>query len=379
MSRCAPKPGSERAIVQSVNGSLQPPQLDGSYLVLETTNRCSLACQHCSVADAGHPHHSQNGFLDPVLARGVFDDLARVGASFDTLILFWLGEPLIHPAFAEIYQDAVRAASDSGIFSKVELHTNATHLDERAVRVALNDARVPQVWHLSLDAVRKDTYRAIKGFDRYEAVAENVERFVLEKGRIGARWPRVVFQLIVSDDNAAEAPDFAAHWQEVCQRAGIPCRTEVQNVPDGEEAVVFLRQLDCPTPEEQSYQNGVFRETVEAMGLTLGREEKSAERIEAVNLSPCSGYWKSPVIGWNGQVTSCTRDNRFENVVGNVRDQLFSSIWWGPGMLRRREQVAQGNYDGLSPCGTCFIPRSSNYTDVTTEEIEAHVAWEMSR
>jgi MoaA/NifB/PqqE/SkfB family radical SAM enzyme len=321
----------------------------------------------------------ENGFLEPALARAVFDDLARVGASFDTLILFWLGEPLIHPAFAEIYQDAVRAASDSGIFSKVELHTNATHLDERAVRVALNDARVPQVWHFSLDAVRPDTYRAIKGFDRYELVAQNIEHFVREKARLGARWPRMVFQLIVSDDNAQEVQAFADHWQQVCSGAGLPCSVVAQNVPDGEEAVVFLRQLDCPTPGEQASQNRVFRETVESMGLTLAREEKTPRRLEAMNLAPCSGFWKSPVIGWNGKVTTCTRDNRFENVVGNVRDQPFSSIWWGPGMLKRRTQVAQGNYEGLPPCGTCFIPRSSNYTDVSPEEIEGHVAWEMGR
>ena len=83
--------------------------LPGSYLVLETTNRCSLACVHCSVSEAGHPHHGASGFLALGTARALFDDLARVGARFDTLILFWLGEPLIHPDFGAIHAAALRA------------------------------------------------------------------------------------------------------------------------------------------------------------------------------------------------------------------------------------------------------------------------------
>ncbi len=346
---------------------------------METTNRCSLACQHCSVSEVGHPHHARVGFLAPELARGVFDDLARVGARFDTLILFWLGEPLIHPEFGEIYRDAVRVASESGIFGKVELHTNATHLDTAAVSVALNNAEVPQVWHLSLDAIRADTYARVKGFDRYEGVEENVAAFVAAKGRSQARWPRLVFQLIVSEDNAAEVPAFVAHWQGACEAAGLDCSVAAQNVPGGEDAVVFLRQLDCPTTEEQARQNAIFRDVVARMGLPLLREEKAPVTIGASNVAVCSGFWKSPVIGWNGQVTTCTRDNRFENAVGNVKDRPFSSIWWGPEMQGRRSRVSCGNYEGLAPCATCFIPRSSNYTDITPEEIASQGRWFQSQ
>ena len=174
----------------------RPPHLPGSYLVLELTNRCSLACVHCSVSEAGHAHHTTLGMLDPHLALALFDDLAAVGARFDTLILFWLGEPLLHPHFPAIYQAALRVSARAQVFGQVEVHTNGTHLNAARARVALNAGDVRQVWHFSLDAARRDTYRLIKGVDLFERVESQVESFVAEKGRLGAPWPRVVFQFL---------------------------------------------------------------------------------------------------------------------------------------------------------------------------------------
>ncbi len=350
---------------------MRPLALPGSYLVLETTNTCSLACVHCSVSEDGHPHHARTGFLPPSTADAVFEDLRRVGARFDTLILFWLGEPLVHPAFGAIYQAALRAAT-AGVFGKVELHTNATHLGPANVRAALNLAPVPQVWHLSLDAATRETYRRIKGVDRFEAVERNVAGFLDAKASRGARWPRPVFQLIVSDRNAAEAPAFRARWEAACRARGLPVRVAAQEVPPGEDAVVFFRQLDAPTPGEQARQNVVYRDTMARMGVLLPREDRSPTALDGPNAGVCSCFWKSPVIGWDGRVTTCTRDNRFENALGNVHDTPFSSLWWGPEMGARRRRVARANYAGLDVCQACFIPRSANSTDISRDEIEAH-------
>jgi MoaA/NifB/PqqE/SkfB family radical SAM enzyme len=348
-----------------------PPALPGSYLVLETTNTCSLACVHCSVSESGHPHHAKTGFLPLSTADAVFDDLRRVGARFDTLILFWLGEPLVHPEFGAIHQSALRAAT-AGVFGKVELHTNATHLGAAQVRLALNLAPVPQVWHLSLDAATRETYRRIKGMDRFEAVERNVDGFLDAKAGRGARWPRPVFQFIVSDTNEAEIPAFRARWEKACRDRGLPVRAAAQEVPHGEDAVVFFRQLDAPTPEEQARQNAVFRAAMARNGLPLPRAERSPTALAEQNTAVCACFWKSPVIGWDGRVTTCTRDNRFENVLGNVKDTPFSALWWGTAMAGRRARVARADYAGLSVCQRCFIPRSANSTDITTAEIEAH-------
>ena len=64
------------------------PLLTGSYLVLETTNQCNLACVHCAVSEEGHEHHQKTGFLSLHVAHALFQDLSQSNISFDTLIDF---------------------------------------------------------------------------------------------------------------------------------------------------------------------------------------------------------------------------------------------------------------------------------------------------
>ncbi len=357
--------------VVSLPAVLRPPPLPGSYLVLETTNRCSLACVHCTVSEPGHPHHAQTGMLSLTTAQRVFDDLARVGARFDTLIPFWLGEPLIHPEFGAIYRAGLRAAVDHGTFGQVELHTNATHLGRDRVRAALNTAPVRQVWHLSLDAATRDAYRRVKGVDRFTEVEANVEAFLTQKARLGAPWPRPVFQFIVGRNNAHEAEAFRARWERACDARGLAVQAAAQHVPDGSDAIVFFRQLDAPTPEDQAAENQVFRDTMARLGLALPRPDLSPERLEPGHARPCASPWKSPTIAWDGTLTMCTRDNRAVQALGNVNDTPFSELWWGAEAAARRARVASGSYAGLPVCGACFIPYSANTTDLRPEDVAA--------
>ncbi len=347
--------------------------LPGSYLVLETTNRCSVACVHCSVGEAsadgkGHPHHDRTGFVTVPLVRKLFADLRAAEARFDVFIPFWLGEPLLHPDFSTIYQEALRAAGEHRSFERIEVHTNATHLTPERVRLALNQSTVPQTWHLTLDATTPETWRKIKGRLIFDDVVANVEHLVAEKARLAAPWPRLVFQFIVSDRNATEAADFRTKWEGVCRRAKLPVRTAAQDVPTGTDAVVYFRQLDAPTVAEQERQNTVFRETMAAMGVPLPRPAQSPEHIDGAP-GVCGCFWKSPVIGWDGSLTTCTRDNRLENKLGSIVDASFGELWYGAQVTGWRRQVAKGEYAGLSACNGCFIPRSSNYSGVTPAEI----------
>jgi hypothetical protein len=350
--------------------------MPGSYLVLELTNRCSLACIHCAVSEEGHPHHSRTGFLDLSVVQALLDDLVEVGGRFDELILFWLGEPLLHPHFSTIYRRALRTAVLHGTFGGVQVHTNGTHLESRVARAGLNDAAVRQTWHFSLDAVGTDTYRRIKGADRYGRVVTNVRGFLDAKADTGARWPRPVFQFIVGSNNVDEVRPFAELWTRECSDRSIRSRLAAAQVPSGDDAVVFFRQLDCPTPEMQVRENDVFRRAMDELGIEVPEGRVNRGPLRASNQTVCSGFWKSPVVSWRGELTTCTRDSRLENMLGTLREQRFSAMWWGPAMAETRRKVAGGSYEGLPPCATCFIPRSANYVDLDSEDVAKQRAWE---
>lgn len=345
-----------------------PPRLAGSYLVMETTNQCSLACVHCTVSEGtAHPHHAAVGFLPLALANAVFDDLVQMGGRFDTLIPFWLGEPLIHPDFAAIYQAGLRAAA-KGIFQRIELHSNATHLGRDRIRVALNASPVPQTWHFSLDAATPETYRRVKGRDLFTEVEQNLLAFLAEKQRARARWPRPVFQFIVGRNNVAEVGAFRHRWEAYCRASQQPFRTAAQQVPPGDDAVIFFRQLDAPTLADQAEENAVFRRAMAEQGLAIPLEERTPARVEA-GPGICGCFWKSPVVAWDGSVTTCTRDNRLQNRLGSLYTHSFSSIWWGVSMHEARANVATGNYAGHVACAGCYIPHSANYSGISASEI----------
>ena len=355
---------------------LGPPALPGSYLVVELTNRCSLACVHCSVSEDGHAHHTQTGYLEPSIFFDLMDDLEAVGARFGTLIPFWLGEPLLHPHFSALWRRGLRSAAMYGTFDKVEVHSNATHLTPDRTAALLNDSTIPTVLHLSLDAATAETYHRIKGMDRFDKVETNIRHFISEKGRTGARGPRPVFQYIVGSNNVHEVGAFRKRWESVCRKAGVPVVAAAGHVPAGDEAVVFFRQLDCPTAEEQERENAVFREAMAAEGLALPPQAVKGEAVEASNLAPCSGFWKSPVVSWQGDLTVCTRDNLLQNRVGSLTEARFQDLWWGGVLGDRRARVATGDYAGLELCSTCFIPRSLNHVDLDAADVAATAAWQ---
>ena len=191
----------------------------------------------------------------------------------------------------------------------------------------------------------------------------------MEKRRLGARWPRPVFQFIVGSNNVEQVPAFRAQWEGACQRIGVPVRVAAGHVPPGEDAVVFFRQLDCPTSEEQQSENAIFRRAMASEGLVLPDQASQGAVVSNQNAGVCAGFWKSPVIGWDGRVTTCTRDSHMRNEVGRLTQTPFSQLWWSENMRRRRAMVAKRDYSDLNLCQSCFIPSSLNYTGITTDEL----------
>jgi radical SAM protein with 4Fe4S-binding SPASM domain len=313
--------------------------------------------------------------MAPELFESVIDDLVEVGGRFDSLVMFWLGEPLLHPFFDRMRRHALRAAVRHGSFGRIEVHTNATHLGSTRVQALLNEADLPQVLHFSLDAIDRQTYREVKGVDLFEKVQANIENFIAQKTRRGARWPRPVFQYIVGSNNRSEAARFREHWEKICRQYGHPVRCAAGQVPPGEDAIIFFRQLDCPSPDQQEAENAVFRAEMVAQGLSLPEAAERGHHVRAENLAPCSGFWKSPVIGYRGDLTTCTLDSRFQNSLGNVGRQRFSELWWGDRIQEWRDQVSRGEYSGRELCSTCFIPHSINHTDLSLEDVARQASW----
>ena len=352
------------------------PYISGSYLVLELTNHCNLACVHCAVyedqsSEKGHPHYATKGYLHLNILEELIEDWVMMGVRFDALILFWLGEPLLHPEFELIYQKLLRVSLAYQVFKKIEVHSNSVLLNEKRRDVLLNSAALPQVFHCSLDANSPETYQQIKGRALYAQAKHNVQQFLLEKWRKKARYPRIVLQFIVGSNNAHEVERFRDDWQTWARENGGDLACVAGQVPSGEEDCIFYRQLDCPDQETQLQENQVFRESMRTIDINCPEPAAEAD-FQQENLTPCSGFWKSPVIDWTGEVTVCTRDNELKNCLGSLENKRFSALWWGEQSWKNREKVGRGCYEDLPLCQTCFIPQSLNHSGITAEEISLY-------
>ena len=170
---------------------------------------------------------------------------------------------------------------------------------------------------------------------------------------------------------------FQKHWCDMGAELQTPVRVAAGHVPRGEDPIVFFRQKDCPTHEEQDRENTLFNQFAKSQNLTI--PPKAEQDVPSSNLHPCSGFWKSPVLDWQGNLTFCTRDNTLENSVGNIKKTPFSKLWFSSTTQSMRKKVANGDYSDLSLCQNCFIPRSLNHTEITAEEIQMFSSFEYIR
>ncbi len=365
---------------------MQPVDLPGSYLVLDLGNACPLRCAHCIQSEPEkHRHFDLWGQMDPHLAYELLDELEREGRRFHALILFWLGEPLLHPDFLTIYQRAAEAAA-AGVFNRIEVHTNAVRLTPEIGEAVVQCRGVQQRWHFSLDAVSPAAYRVVKGRELYPQV-EAAVRLFLEQ-RHAARNPdlEVAFQFIPQTGNTHEAVDFVHHWRGVLAGMGQILDVHGRNIPEGAGDCVFFRQLDALDPRKQDAANRRYDRVLRRVGV----EETPTLRARAVNrakglvpdrLRPsgqktgpvtCACPFLATIVHWNGQVTVCTRDSQLSLSPGTLADSSFHDIWWENDSMRQlRDAHLRGDAGGL--CDGCPIPRSANYTGLAEEDLQRYL------
>jgi len=357
----------------------------GAYLVLDLGNDCPLSCRHCIQSEQRrHAHFDRRGKMDPQRALSLLDELQQRGRRFHVLILFWLGEPLSHPQFQRIHARAVEAAR-AGVFHRIEVHTNAVLLTEEIGWAVTDTQGVEQRWHFSLDAVRPDTYRRIKGLDRYEHVEAAVRRFLADRQAAANGSLKVAFQFIPQRLNAGEATAFVRHWRRVMERHGGELAVVGRAIPEGEGDCVFFRQLDALDPAGQSAANALYEDVLRQVGINpppalrdrvatvsglVGRLRKPGPDEPAV-VAACACPFLSPIVHWDGRVTVCTRDSALSLCVGDLNEARFHEIWWESETLAAlRRAHLRGNAGGL--CRDCPIPRSANYTGLEPEDRERY-------
>ena len=126
------------------------------------------------------------------------------------LTLAGVGDPLLHPRFAEI----LKLIGEAGI-PAVHVETDLLELSEEAL-AAMGDAKV-DVLTVHLPAASASMYGRVMGTDRYGRVLENLKRVLSERRAL----PLVVPTFTKCQENLAEMEAWYDHWLRVLGTAVI--------------------------------------------------------------------------------------------------------------------------------------------------------------
>src|SRR5262245_59581652 len=162
-------------------------------LYLETTNRCDSKCQTCI-----RTFETLEPPADLTLER--VRAIVEQFPGLDRVVLHGIGEPLLNPAIFDIVA-YLKTRATTVLFNSDAISLTAPRAG-RLLESGLDEYRV------SMDAATRETFRRLRGVDRFERVTANVARLI-ELQRAG-QWttPRVSLWFTASRANVEELPAF---------------------------------------------------------------------------------------------------------------------------------------------------------------------------
>lgn len=280
-------------------------------LIVEITNNCNLDCIMCPRLNMTR----SVGSMEPALFRNIIDQVK----DYAELVYLsgGLGDPLLHPQYAEMISYAV----DNDV--RIGLSTNAAMITERHIDTLLTVQ--PDLILFSLDGAQKETHEKIRVGSNFERTMAGVENFLVEKERRGLKKPYTVCQMIYMPENQHEADEFRRKWGRFAAVDDVRLKK-----------FLYLKGANYgPEPDPDLPDHSKWS---------------------------CILPWRQLSIGFDGTVAICCRDLDFSDPIGNVQDTPIEEIWNSEKMVRYREYLTTERKSELSTCKDCGTIRTNPLT-----------------
>lgn len=340
------------------------------------TDLCDMACVMCPQTDhlglygapgeTGSPLPGARGFMDFELFCRTLDDCRRECFHLGIVSLIWLGESLLHPRFADFVRATFRFAEETGLADAVVFNTNAQTLDRERTREILDAAtradRTRLTVTFSLDGWHPETVRRLKPGADPERIRGQVIDFLEEfaRRRESIRPPAtVLLQMIVLEENAAEAEAFRDGWAEIGRQLDLPFDLGISaygECPGNAPLRIVFKRASVKYQEPLSQ---LHRRVAERLGLVraeddllfrLNQQEAGARRRFR---EACSAPFETLVVHWDGRVTPCCADSGLDLEIGDLRQNCLPEIARGPQANALREAQLSGDLSAYPRCLSC--------------------------
>jgi radical SAM protein with 4Fe4S-binding SPASM domain len=263
-----------------------------SGISIEPTTSCNLRCPECPSGLRSFTRPT--GMLDQVLFQKTID---QIHSHAFYLTLYFQGEPYLHPQFL----DLVIYASSKRMY--VATSTNAHYLTEENAKKTVQSGLDRLI--ISIDGTSQDTYEQYRIGGQLSKVLEGTRNMVTWKKKLKSSTPYIVFQYLVVKPNEHQIEEA----ETLAKELGVD---EIVF----KTAQVYEHEKGSPLiPDNEKYSR--YKQNVDG---TFSIKNKL--------LNQCWKMWQSCVMTWDGRIVPCCFDKDATHVLGSLKNQHFSDIWF---------------------------------------------------
>ncbi|MBN1516976.1 radical SAM protein [Candidatus Sumerlaeota bacterium] len=308
----------------------------------EPTNQCNLRCKMC-----GQSFYHGDRSTVPLDA---FQRIQPTLKYVQELSLFGFGETLL----IDYMKDMLAAVPD---YTHSMLITNGILLSPENNRM-LVDSGLKRLT-ISLDAIRPDTYKAIRHVNQWENIVGHIKDMVAYKKAVGADHPHIQMSFVAMRRNIEQLPDFIRLAQELGVSSVSADYMTAYSEEIRDQSLFYSQELS------DRYVDEAIR-TAEEVGMEFQHMPKFSDPTKKTRaIERCFEPWEFLYYRADGFIMPCCVYN---DKTGSWLGKDFHSYWNSLEMRKLRNTI--GTEKETEPCKSCF---HVYYRDVTQEHSHVHI------
>ena len=283
---------------------------------IEPTTSCNLRCTECPTGMQSLSRPGGNMKTDTFR-----EILGKLSPDLIYLTLYFQGEPLLNPHFAEM----VSIAHAQRVF--VSTSTNGHFLNDKNVDQILKSGLNHLI--ISLDGLDQSTYEKYRVNGDFQLLIDGIHRLVAARKTKKSRSPFIELQFLVMGHNEHQM----TQMREFAKTAGVDKlafkTAQVYNFNAGSTVI--------PTLKEKSRYKQL--------------PDGSWAMAKAIR-NRCHRIWSSVVVTWDGKVVPCCYDKNADHQVGDLLKDSLAAIWKNRQYAAFRKQLLRSRSE-IEICRNC--------------------------
>jgi len=283
---------------------------------IEPTTSCNLRCPECPTG--------MRSLLRPKgsMTLETFEKvLDRLSSRLMYLTLYFQGEPMLNPDFAEM----AAMARKRKIF--VATSTNGHYLDQTNIDKLLSSGLNYLI--VSVDGMDQESYSKYRVGGQLQKVTEGIKLLVAERKRRKLHAPFIEIQFIVMRHNQHQMEPMKAFAKEVGVDRLAFKTAQVYHFDEQNTIISTLKSQSRYVQTPDGW-------------WTMAKKIKNR----------CRRIWESVVVTWDGKVVPCCYDKDADYTKGDLMADPLEAIWYNERYKNFRQQVL-ADRKSIEICRNC--------------------------